>query len=26
VHATMGTHLLTLTGRLPIPQGSSTPA
>jgi uncharacterized protein (TIGR03083 family) len=25
VHATMGTHLLTLTGRLPIPQGSSTP-
>jgi uncharacterized protein (TIGR03083 family) len=26
VHATMGTHLLTLTGRLPIPQGSSAPA
>ena len=26
MHATMGTHLLTLTGRLPIPQGSSTPA
>ena len=25
VHATMGTHLLTLTGRIPIPQGSSTP-
>jgi uncharacterized protein (TIGR03083 family) len=25
VHATMGTHLLTLTGRLPISQGSSTP-
>jgi len=26
VHATMGTHLLTLTGRLPIPQASPTPA
>jgi hypothetical protein len=26
VHATMGTHLLTLTGRLPIPHGSSTPS
>ena len=26
VHATMGTHLLTLTGRLRIAQGSSTPA
>jgi uncharacterized protein (TIGR03083 family) len=26
VHATMGTHLLTLTGRLPIPEGSSAPS
>lgn len=26
VHATMATHLLTLTGRLPIPHGSSTPS
>lgn len=26
IQATMGTHLLTLTGRLPIPRGSSTPA
>lgn len=25
VHATMGTHLLTLTGRLPIPRTSATP-
>jgi uncharacterized protein (TIGR03083 family) len=26
VHASMGAHLLTLTGRLPIPRGSSTPS